>query len=255
MSGDPLLAVRHLTKTYVRRRWWGGTQPGVSALCGVSFTLGTGHMLAVVGPSGSGKSTLARCLARFETPSSGEIAFAGEPLEIQLIFQQPAASLNPRFTAAQIVEEPLLIQRLWTPAERRTRAARSLEQVGLATADLDRLSRNFSGGEKQRLAIARALVLEPKLIILDESLAGLDPELQGQLVALLRELQRQLGLTYILISHDLGLAADVASEIAVMDRGRLVEHGASSEVLGSPRHPLTRELLAAARALAAPGAI
>lgn len=250
MSTDPLLAVRDLSKTYMRRRWWGGTQPGVSALREVSFTLDAGRTLAVVGPSGSGKSTLARCLARFEQPTSGEIQFAGDPLETQLIFQQPAASLNPRFTAGEIVEEPLLIQRRGTPADRRSRAVQVLKQVGLDPGDLGKPSRHFSGGEKQRLAIARALVLEPKLIILDESLTGLDPGLQGQVVALLRDLQTRLGLTYILISHDLELAADLASEIAVMDRGQIVEQATTAELLAAPRHPLTCELLAAARALA-----
>jgi ABC-type glutathione transport system ATPase component len=252
MSGDPLLTVRNLSKTYDRRLWWGGTQPGLTALHDVGFTLDRGRTLAVVGPSGSGKSTLARCLAGFEKPTKGEIVFAGDPLEIQLIFQQPAASLNPRFTAAEIVEEPLLIQRRGTVVERRARAARSLEQVGLTGADLDKPSRNFSGGEKQRLAIARALVVQPKLIILDESLTGLDPELQGQIAALLRELQGEFSLTYILISHDLGLVSDLASEIAVMERGQFAEYGAVRQVLPEPRHPLTCELVKAAQALGLP---
>jgi ABC-type glutathione transport system ATPase component len=243
MSASPLLAVRSLSKTYERRRWWGGAEPGVTALREVSFTLDAGHMLAVVGPSGSGKSTLARCLTRFEEPSSGAIEFTGDPLEIQLIFQQPAASLNPRFTAAEVVEEPLVIQRR---GDRRARAIQALEQVGLAGIDLEKPSRQFSGGERQRLAIARALVLEPKLLVLDESLTGLDPVLQSQMVSLLR----QLGLTYILISHDLGLAAELATEIAVMESGQIVEQGRAAEVLGSPRHGLTRDLVTAARALA-----
>jgi ABC-type microcin C transport system duplicated ATPase subunit YejF len=192
-------------------------------------------------------------VARFEKPSAGEIVFAGDPLQIQLIFQQPAASLNPRFTASEVVEEPLLIQRRGNAAHRRDRAARALEQVGLDPAGMDRRSRHFSGGEKQRLAIARALVLEPKLIILDEAMTGLDPELQEQMEALLGELQERLGLSYLLISHDLGLAARMAAEIAVMERGRLVEYGDAGEILGAPKHPLTRELLAAATVLAAPG--
>jgi ABC-type glutathione transport system ATPase component len=243
MSAEPLLAVRGLSKTYTRRRWWGGEVPGTAALEDVSFTLHSGRTLAVVGPSGSGKSTLARCLARLEKPTAGDVVFSGGVFEIQLIFQQPAASLNPRFTAAEVVEEPLLIQRR---GDRRTRAARALQRVGLDPGDLDKPARHFSGGEKQRLAIARALVLEPKLIILDESLTGLDPALQGQMVALLQE----LGLTYILISHDLDLAAGMATEIAVMDFGKVVEQGPVGEVLGAPRHPLTCDLLAASRALA-----
>src|SRR5262249_2931610 len=154
--------------------------------------------------------TLARCLARFEQPSSGEILFQGDPLEIQLILQQPASSLNPRFTAAQIIEEPLLIQRRGNRADRRSRATLAMEQVGLPVAALDRLSRNLSGGEKQRPALAPPLALEPKLLILDESLTGLDPGLQSQIVELLTELQSRLDLAYTLISHDLDLAARLA---------------------------------------------
>jgi ABC-type glutathione transport system ATPase component len=247
MCADSLLTVRNLSKTYGHRRWWGGSVPGITALHNVSFTLGAGQTLAIVGPSGSGKSTLARCLARFEPPTSGEIDFAGDPLEIQLIFQQPAASLNPRFTAGEIVDEPLLIQRR---SDRRSRVLQALDQVGLPAATLDKPSRDFSGGEKQRLAIARALVLEPKLLILDESLSGLDPALQAQVMSLLRDLQSQLGLSYILISHDLGVVSNIASEIAVIAGGRMVEHGSAPEVLASPSDPLTRELISAARALA-----
>ena len=245
MAASPLLSVRSLSKTYTRRRWWGAAEPATAALRDVSFTLDAGRTLAVVGASGSGKTTLARCLASFEKPTSGDIVFQGAPQAIQLIFQQPAASLNPRFTAAEAIEEPLLIQR------RGGRAAviRALEQVGLSPAEMDKRCDQFSGGEKQRLAIARALVLEPKLIILDESLTGLDVGLQTQIVALLRELQSATSVAYILISHDLGLAAGFASEIAVMDRGALVEHAPAATLFDHPSHPLTRELLAATRAL------
>jgi ABC-type dipeptide/oligopeptide/nickel transport system ATPase subunit len=245
MTAAPLLSVRNLSKTYTRRRWWGADKTAPAALHNVSFTLDAGRTLAVVGPSGSGKTTLARCLASFEKPSSGEIVFQGAAQEIQLIFQQPAASLNPRFTAAQAIEEPLLIQR---------RAAgdavmRALDQVGLPQASLHKRCDQFSGGEKQRLAIARALVLEPKLIILDESLTGLDVTLQSQIVDLLRTLQAATNFACILISHDLGLAADFASEIAVMDRGALIEHAPAAALFDHPSQPLTRELLAATRAL------
>ena len=248
MPSDPLLTVRALSKTYACRRWGSGTQPGTVALHDVSFTIEPGHTLAIVGPSGSGKSTLARCLAGFEKPTSGEILFTGR-LEIQLIFQQPAASLNPRFTAAQIVEEPLLIQRRGTPDTRLQLAARSMQQVGLPASALHKRCHEFSGGERQRLALARALVVEPRLIIFDESLTGVDVDLQARIMALLGDLQSRLGLAYILILHDLTLALDFASEIAVMERGAIVEHDAAAQILASPRHPLTRELLSAARAL------
>ncbi len=207
--------------------------------------------LAVVGASGSGKSTLARCLAGLETPTSGTIQFAGEPLGIQLIFQQPAASLNPRFTAAEIVEEPLLIQRRGDSFARRERAAQALELVGIARSALGKYAHQFSGGEQQRLAIARALALEPKLLILDESLNGLDPALLAQIGALLTELQLRLELTYILISHDLELVAGLATDIAVMHGGRLVECGPAAAILTAPQDPQTRELLAATRILSA----
>jgi ABC-type dipeptide/oligopeptide/nickel transport system ATPase subunit len=220
------------------------------ALEGISFTLESGRTLAVVGPSGSGKSTLARCLAGLERPTGGEIRFLGRPIEIQLIFQQPAASLNPRFTVVQIVEEPLVIQRRGTATERCRRARLALERVGLSGEILDLPSHYLSGGEKQRLAIARALVVEPKLLILDESLTGVDADLQAQIVAVLREAQERLQIAYILIAHDLEMAATLADEIAVLDRGSLIESARAADILAAPRHPVTRELVSATRALA-----
>ena len=249
MSTKPLLTVRKLSKTYARRLWWGGMGPRVAALDRVSFTLDAGSTLAVVGPSGSGKSTLARCLAGLDSPTEGEVVFNGDRLEIQLIPQQPAASLNPRFTAAAIIEEPLVIQRRGTPASRRQKVASALELVGLAPDEMDKRSDRFSGGEKQRLAIARALMVEPKLFILDESLTGLDAGLQAQIAALLKELQSRLGVAFILISHDLDLAAAMADEIAVMERGRIVEQAPAGQLAAAPRHPLTVQLLTAAKAL------
>jgi ABC-type dipeptide/oligopeptide/nickel transport system ATPase subunit len=220
------------------------------ALQGISFTLDSGRTLAVVGPSGSGKSTLARCLAGLEKPTGGEICFLGRPIEIQLIFQQPAASLNPRFTVVQIVEEPLVIQRRGTATERRRRARLALERVGLSGEILDLPSHYLSGGEKQRLAIARALVVEPKLLILDESLTGVDADLQAQIVAVLREARERLQIAYIMIAHDLEMAATLADEIAVLDRGSLIESAQAADILAAPRHPVTRELVSATKALA-----
>jgi ABC-type glutathione transport system ATPase component len=249
VPADPLLSVHGLSKTYANRG-----QARV-ALAGVGFTLERARILGVVGASGSGKSTLARCLAGFEAPTSGEILFEGRPLaperrlQIQLIFQQPAESLNPRFTAAEIVEEPLVIQRRGAPAERRERAAAALELVGIARAALGKRAHQFSGGERQRLAIARSLAVEPKLLILDESFNGLDPSLTAQISGLLRELQEALGLSYILISHDLELVAALATEIAVMEGGRLVEKGPAGILTTAPEHARTRELLAASLAL------
>jgi peptide/nickel transport system ATP-binding protein len=235
VSAEGLLTVRNLGKTYGR----------VVALEGVGFTLGRGRTLGVVGTSGSGKSTLARCVAGFETPTTGEIVFDGAAREVQLIVQQPAASLNPRFTAAEIVEEPLVIQRRGTRAERRERAATALALVGIGRGALGKRSQEFSGGERQRLAVARALVLEPKLVILDESFNGLDATLTAQISGLLRELQERLGLSYILIAHDLELVAGLADEIGVMEGGRLAEHGAAEAVMRAPQSPTARELIAA----------
>jgi ABC-type glutathione transport system ATPase component len=247
MPPDPLLCVEQVSKRCLQE---------------VSFTLDCGHVLGLVGASGSGKSTLARALALVEPPDSGRIWFEGADLwassrheratlraRIQLISQQPAASLNPRFTAAQIIAEPLVIQRRGAVAEQRTGAAKWMASVGLSPAALDKPALHFSGGERQRLAIARALILEPRLLILDESFAGLDLPVQGQVARLLRELRQQRGLTCILITHDLALAASLADEIAVLDAGRLVETGPAAEVIAHPRHPRTRELLDAAMAL------
>src|ERR1017187_9610253 len=248
MSTDPLLRVRDLSKTYFRRRWLGSPQPATTALAGVSFSLDRARTLAVIGASGSGKSTLARCLTQFETPSGGEILFEGRPLspqrrlDIQLIFQQPAASLNPRFTAAEVVEEPLAIQRRGTRAERRERAAAALELTGIARAALGKRVHEFSGGERQRLAIARALVVEPKLLILDESFNGLDPTLAAQIAALLTGLQERLGIAYILISHDLTMVAGLAHEVAVMEHGAIIEHAPTATLMSQPRQPQTRQL-------------
>ena len=245
MTASPLLSVTDLRKVYGAK----------VALESVSFTLHSAVTLGIVGASGSGKSTLARCLAGFEPPTCGDIRFSGDRREIQLIFQQPAASLNPRFTAAEIVEEPLLIQRRGTLAERRQRAAAALELVGIDRGAIGKGAHQFSGGERQRLAIARALVLEPRLLILDESFNGLDASLIGQISTLLLELQQRLGLTYILISHDLDLVAALAGEIAVMEAGRFVEHAATGTLMSAPRHPRTRELIAATLALNAGGRI
>ena len=237
---EPLLRVEALTKRYRP------TAP--PALDDVSLTLDRGRILAILGASGAGKSTLARCLAGMETADSGRILIEPGAL-VQLIPQQPAASLNPRFTAAEIVCEPLVIQRRGTAFERRRSAARWMERVGLSPEALDLPALECSGGERQRLALARALILDPSLLILDESFAGLDLSVQGQVARLLLDLCRERDLACILITHDLALAASLAGEIAVMDAGRIVDSGTVRDVTSLPRHPRTRELLVAAAAL------
>lgn len=229
----------------------------VAALAGADLTLEKGRALGLVGPSGSGKSTLARCLAGFERPDAGTILLDGAPPstgDVQLIFQEAAASLNPSFTAGEIVAEPLVIRGQGTAASRRKTAAEWLETVGLRAEAADKPALAFSGGERQRLAIARALAAEPKLLILDESLSGLDIVLQAQMLRLLRDLRQRFQLTCILITHDLALARRMADEIAVMDAGRIVEHASTAALFAGPSHPRTREMLAASLALALEGA-
>ena len=260
MPDEPLLEVRNLSKTYFRRRWLRAPLPATQALTGISFTLEPAFTLAIIGASGSGKSTLARCLTQFETPTSGEILFKGLPLSpyrrlgIQLIFQNPAASLNPRFTAAGIVEEPLVIQQSGTPAERRERAVAALGLVGIPSSALAKRAHQFSGGERQRLAIARALVAEPSILILDESFNGLDPGLACQVADLLGELQSSLGISYILISHDLTLVTGLSDDIAVMHNGAIVEFAPTATLMRHPEHPQTRDLVASAHILEGPAA-
>lgn len=262
MSADPLLSIRGLTKVYTQRRWLAPEPVPTPALHNVTLNLGRGRTLGLVGPSGSGKSTLARCLAMMEAPSSGEIRFCGRNLwnlnrrdrasvrvEIQLILQEPAASLNPRFSAEQVIAEPLRIQKCGARKARRERVLELMEIVGLPRQSAPKSSLEFSGGERQRLAIARALALGPKLLILDESLSGLDLSVQAQITNLLLDLQERNGLTYVLISHDLTLVRHIADEIAVMDRGHIVEHAGTFELLAKPRHPRTRALLDSSLAL------
>jgi ABC-type glutathione transport system ATPase component len=262
MGADSFLSVRGVTKSFAPRRWWGTGRAGSPAVRNVTFSLDRGRTLGLVGPSGSGKSTLARCLALFETPTSGEIWLdrrnlcglsgrerAAMRAEIQIVFQEPAASLNPRFTAAQILAEPLLIQKLGTRKTRRQRASELMETVGLPRQAISTPALEFSGGERQRLAIARALVLEPKLLILDESFSGLDLSVQAQIANLLLDLQERRRLTCILIAHDLTLVWSLADEIAVMDQGSIVEHAGVADLLAKPQHPRTRELLGASLAL------
>jgi ABC-type glutathione transport system ATPase component len=275
MPADAFLSVQGIGKKYGGGGWrlpWlhrtmRAERPSHWAVRDVSFDLEKGRTLGIAGLSGSGKSTLARCLALFETPDSGEIRLAGSSLwpcprreraalrtRVQLIFQQPAATLNPRFTAEEIVAEPLVIQNRGTRAARGKRAAELMELAGLPAGSARKRALEFSGGERQRLAIARALALEPEVLILDESLSGLDLSVQAQIAALLHDLQQRLSLTYILISHDLELVSQMAGEVAIMDAGTVVEQGPAVAVCARPQHPRTRELLAAQWALTAGGA-
>lgn len=232
---EPLLRVEGLSKQF------GGT----AALDRVSLALPRGATLGLIGASGSGKSTLARCIARFERPDSGTVAIDGRPdyarHEVQLIFQEAAASLNPRFTARELLEEPARILKRPAPDVRLW-----LDAVGLPSESAGKPALEFSGGERQRLAVARALIVQPKLLILDESFSGLDLLVQVQMSSLLADLRRRFSLTCILIAHDLALAARVSDEIRVMSRGILLDS------LDDPR---AVELFEASRALSLKGAL
>lgn len=234
----------------------------IDALTDVDLEIALGCVTALVGESGSGKSTLARCLGMLETPDRGEIWFEGNEIsrwgprklaplrpKIQMVFQDSAGALNPGFTAAEIIEEPLEVQRRESGRRLRARACELMEEVGLSPDWADRLPLEFSGGQRQRLAIARAIALKPACLILDESLSGLDLSTQAQILNLLLGLQTAHSLTYLLISHDLSLVGQVADFVAVMHQGRIVERGQRREVFTSPRHAHTRELLGSVRIL------
>lgn len=255
---EPLVHVEHLSKHFVQHRPWTNSKFTVQAFEDVSLAIHRGTTLALVGESGAGKSTLARCLALLEAPAQGEIWLDGVNLlslarkellpfhrKIQMIFQDSTSALNPRLTAAEIVAEPLLIQREGTKAQRRERALELMEQVGLTPEWEQKLALEFSGGQRQRLAIARALSLEPKLLILDEALSNLDIVNQDLILKLLSDLQATRSLTYLHISHDLRLVSRFADEVAVMHEGRIMEHGRVSKLFVQPKHHYTQELLAA----------
>jgi ABC-type glutathione transport system ATPase component len=251
-----LLQVRGLGKKFEQKHVLSRRKFVVQSLENIDLELREGTTVAVLGRSGSGKSTLARCIAGFETPDSGEILFGAAKLRpprvVQMIFQDAATSLNPRFTARQIVAEPLEIARWKTDLERTTRVLELMKEVGLDPDSASRLAGEFSGGQRQRLALARALAAEPKLLILDEAFSGLDLPLQAQMVGLLMELQARHGLTYLYISHDLNFIQRFAQEIVVMDAGKIVERLAPSQ-LAHASHPATRELVAANDRLRARG--
>lgn len=255
---DSLVRVEHLSKKYVQRRPLTRAEFTVHALEDVNLTIHRGAALALVGESGAGKSTLARCLALLEEPTTGDIWFDGKNLlklnrrelfpirrQIQLIFQDPASALNPGMTAGEIIAEPLVIHREGTKAQRRERARELMEQVGLPGGAEHKRPLEFSGGQRQRLAIARALVLEPKLLILDEALSSLDLLNQELILKLLADLQAAHSLTYLHISHDLRLVSQFADEVAVMHDRKIVEQQPAAELFARPINRYTQELLAA----------
>jgi peptide/nickel transport system ATP-binding protein len=254
----PLVEVRRLVKHFRRSRGLGRPTERVRAVDEVSFTIDEGETFGLVGESGSGKTTTGRCMLRLVEPTSGEVLFRGENVlsfsrermrrarrDMQIVFQDPYSSLNPRMQAREIVEEPLVIHRIGTRAERRDRVAALFALVGLDPQHLERLPHEFSGGQRQRIGLARALALNPSFVIADEPVSALDVSVQAQVINLLVDLQQQLKLTYLLIAHDLRLVEHVCGRVAVMYRGRLVEIAPTPALFAAPRHPYTRALLSA----------
>jgi peptide/nickel transport system ATP-binding protein len=259
-----LLRVERLTKTFALRKsgWFARQGVTVTAVDDVSFEIRRGECLGLVGESGCGKSTISKAILRAIRPEAGRILF-GEPGEavdvlqlegaeldayrrqVQYIFQDPFSSLNPRMTVQDIVSEPLAIHGLGDRAWRRDFAGELLQVVGLDARHLQRYPHSFSGGQRQRIGIARALALKPDLLICDEPVSALDVSIQAQILNLLRDLQRSLGLTYLFISHNLAVVDYLADRIAVMCDGRLVELASRAQIFRDPRHPYTQALLQA----------
>jgi oligopeptide/dipeptide ABC transporter ATP-binding protein len=249
---EPLLRVSDLRMHFPAR---GGT---VRAVDGVSLALRAGETLGLVGESGCGKSTLGRTILRLNQPTAGSIRLEGteiaalsraqlRPLRprMQMIFQDPNASLNPRLTVGRILEEPLIVHRRGTAAERRERVLWLVKRVGLRPEALSRHPHEFSGGQRQRIGIARALALQPRLVICDEPVSALDVSVRAQVINLLAELQEELGLAYLFVSHDLSVVEHVSHRIAVMYLGRIVEVADRATLWTRPLHPYTRALMAA----------
>ena len=257
MSEPPLLEVVNLFKSYrLPRPSPFAPHPLRPALMGVSFSILAGRSFGVVGESGSGKSTLGRIALALDKPDSGQVRLEGRSLfdmrrrelralreHMQMIFQDPYGSLDPRHRVESIVSEPLLALGRATRGERRARVAASLEAVGLRSSDARKYPHQFSGGQRQRIAIARALITRPRLVVADEPVSALDVSVQAQVLNLMSDLQHDAGVTFLLISHDLGVVAHICETTAVMFRGRIVEMGPTDALFAAPAHPYTRELV------------
>jgi len=255
----PLVEVRGLVKEFGIRQGIFSRQKWHRAVDDVSFSVGRARTLALVGESGSGKSTVGLMLLDLLPPTSGDILLEGRPVaalrgrarlalcrRMQIVFQDPYASLNARLTVRETLVEPLMVHGIGASAsERERRAGDLLEDVGLSRTQLDRYPHEFSGGQRQRIAIARALSVEPDFIVLDEPTSALDVSVQSQILNLLRRLQRERGLTYLFITHNLGVVDYFADDVAVMQQGRIVESGPAGAVFDSPRQEYTRKLLRA----------
>lgn len=249
-----LLEVEDLSKTYKLKGYWYNKKV-YKALEPLSFSLDAYKTLAIVGEVGSGKSTLAKLLVGAEQPNSGKIRLNGQILQvgnfkqrcqhIRMIFQDSGTTLNPSLTIKQLLDEPLKLNTKLTEQERTQLIRATLQKVGLLADHMSFYPHMFSGGQKQRISLARAIILEPKVIILDEALASLDPSLRSQMINLLLDLQQQMGLAFVLISHNLGIVRHFSDEILVLSEGKVVERGSTAEVLKNPKDKFTRKLLMA----------
>ncbi|MDQ0300784.1 peptide/nickel transport system ATP-binding protein/oligopeptide transport system ATP-binding protein [Salibacterium salarium] len=254
-----LLEINNLKQYFpIKGGIFGRTVNHVKAVDDVSFYVNEGETLSIVGESGCGKSTTGRAVLRLDDPTSGEITFQGDDLlalnkqqmrrkrkDLQIIFQDPYASINPRQTVRQILEEAMSIQKVLPKAERMDKIMELLDTVGLGSHQLDRFPHEFSGGQRQRIGIARALAVDPKFIVCDESVSALDVSIQAQVLNLLKQLQRDLNLTYLFIAHDLGVVRHISDRVAVMYLGKIVEIGEKKEIFDNPKHPYTKSLLSA----------
>ncbi|GGB56537.1 ABC transporter ATP-binding protein [Tistrella bauzanensis] len=255
----PLLQIEGLVREYrLPRESLFQTPPVLRALDGVDLQMAAGESVGIVGESGCGKSTLARTVVALESPSAGRVIFDGDDLfklgrrdllarrrDLQMVFQDPYGSLDPRHKVERVVAEPMEGLKTASMAERAERVAEALAQVGLRPADADRYPHEFSGGQRQRIAIARALITRPRLIVADEAVSALDVSVQSQVLNLMMDLQAAVGMGYLFISHDLGVVGHVTDRVAVMYLGRVVETGRTAEIFHNPAHPYTRTLLAA----------
>ena len=259
MSEQALIQARDLHKYYTVKTGLFQANQSLQALSGASFDLHAGQTLAVVGESGCGKSTLARLLTLIEQPTAGQLTLDGIDLAtanqkqvakqlrqtVQMVFQDPFGSLNPRQKVGDILQEPLIINTDLNAAQRREQVLAMMQRVGLRDEHFHRYPHMFSGGQRQRIAIARALILKPKIVVLDEPVSALDVSIQAQVLNLLIELQQELGLAYVFISHDLSVVQHIADQVLVMYLGKPVEQGTSEAVFSNPQHPYTQALLSA----------
>lgn len=258
-SAEALLEVRDLKMHFpVKEGVFMRTGKYNKAVDGVSFSIAPGETLGLVGESGCGKSTLGRCITRLYQPTSGQILFKGQDIsrlsrralmpfrrDIQMIFQDPMESLNSRHTVGDIIEEPLIVQRIGDSASRKRRVLELLDLVGLPARSVTRYPFEFSGGQRQRIGIARSIALNPELIVCDEPVSALDVSIQSQILNLLVDLQRELNLSYLFIAHDLAVVKHISDRIAIMYLGKIVETGPGEVVYRAPQHPYTQSLISA----------